>query len=162
VKAAGPPPFQATGLKIETVQMHREDQARLPGILLYPDSTSTNEARIVEVSPASTGRGAKAAPNAANGLPAESAAPRDVLPVYRPATPSGEGVRALGLAGAFEPGSERVNPYSLLAAPAVAADTATSQWPFCRLERHMEAIGDPLEVKPLPVALETGSTQPEK
>jgi hypothetical protein len=50
--------------------------------------------------------------------------PGDVLLVYLPATQAGEEPRALGLAGAFEPGSEWVNPYSLLVAPAVAADTA--------------------------------------
>jgi hypothetical protein len=124
VNGAGESPFPATGLKIETVQMHREDQPRLPGILLSADRASSNEGRIIEVGFASEGHGAKVEAQTKQGLPAGPAGPRDVLLVYLPAAQGGEEIRALGLAGAFEPGSEWVNPYSLLVAPAVAADTA--------------------------------------
>ncbi|MGE5256161.1 MAG: hypothetical protein ACM3KE_05785 [Hyphomicrobiales bacterium] len=117
-------PFPQTALKVETVQMHREDQSRLPGILLSPESYSPNEGRVIEVSFASENHGAKAAPQATNGLVAGPPTTRNVLLVYLPPTPAGEEPRALGLAGAFEPGSEWVNPYSLLVVPAVAADTA--------------------------------------
>ena len=124
VNGAGESPFPATGLKVETVQMHREDQSRLPGMLLSPGDASTNEGRIVEVSFTSAGHDAKAEAEAKNGLLAGPASPRDVLLVYLPAAQAGEQPRALGLAGAFEPGSEWVNPYSLLVVPAIAADTA--------------------------------------
>jgi hypothetical protein len=124
MNGAGEAPFPATGLKVETVQMHREDQSRLPGILPSPDGASSKEARVIEVSFASAGHGAKAGAEVKNGLPAGPSSLRDVLLVYMPALQAGEQAQVLGLAGAFEPGSEWVNPYSLLVAPAVAADTA--------------------------------------
>jgi hypothetical protein len=124
VNGAGESPFPETGLKIETVQMHREDQSRLAAILLSPEDISRNENRIVEVSFASAGHTGKVKAETKNGLMAGPTSPRDVLLVYLPATQAGEQPRAFGLAGAFEPGSEWVNPYSLLVAPAVAADTA--------------------------------------
>jgi hypothetical protein len=55
VNGAGQTPFPAAGLKIETVQIHREDQSRLPAILLSAESVSTKEDRIVEVSFAAEG-----------------------------------------------------------------------------------------------------------
>jgi hypothetical protein len=124
VNGAGESPIPTTGLKIETVEMHREDQSRLPAILLSDESGSTKEDRIIEVSFAAESQGAKVEPEAKNGMLAGPHGSRDVLLVYLPATQAGEPPRALGLAGAFEPGSEWVNPYSLLVAPAVAADTA--------------------------------------
>jgi hypothetical protein len=124
VNGAGESPFPATGLKIETVQMHRDDQSRLPAILLSPNEVSHNENRIVAVSFASAGHTAKAEAEAKNELLTGPTSPGDVLLVYLPATRAGEQPRALGLAGAFEPGSEWVNPYSLLVAPALATDTA--------------------------------------
>ena len=124
VNGAGENPIPTTGLKIETVQMHREDQSRLPAILLSPDDVSRNENRIVEISFASASQGANAEVEAKNGLRAGPSSLRDVLLVYLPATQAGEQPRALGIAGAFEPGSEWVNPYSLLVAPALAVDTA--------------------------------------
>jgi len=124
VNGAGKSPFPAAELKVEAVQMHREDQSRLPGILLSPDSASNNQARVIEVSFASAGHGAKAGAETQNGLLAGPTSSGDVLLVYLPTTPAGEQPRALGLSGAFEPGSEWVNPYSLLVVPAVAADTA--------------------------------------
>jgi hypothetical protein len=117
-------PFPVSALKIETVQIQREDQSRLPEILLSPESASPNEGRVIEVSFASEGHGAKAAQQATNELLAGPPTSRDVLMVYLPATQAGEESRALGLAGGFEPGSEWVNPYSLLVVPAIAADTA--------------------------------------
>lgn len=52
-KATGENPFPVTALKIETVQIHPEDQSRLPAILLSPDGGAANEGRIIEVSFAS-------------------------------------------------------------------------------------------------------------
>jgi len=117
-------PFPVTGLKIETVQIHREDQSRLPGILLPPDGGAANEGRIIEISFAPENHGTKAEPELKEAPIAGSSPTRDVLLVYLPAAMSGEQARAIGVAGAFEPGSEWVNPYTLLVAPAVVADTA--------------------------------------
>jgi hypothetical protein len=122
-KVAGESPFPATGLKIETVQIHREDQSRLPAILLSPDGGAAKKGRIIEVSFASENHG-KADPELQKESMAGPPDTRDVLLVYLPAAGSGEQPRVLGIAGAFEPGSEWVNPYTLLVAPAVAADTA--------------------------------------
>lgn len=121
---AGKSPFPATALKIETVHMHREDQSRLPGILLSSSSGPTDEARIIEVSFASDTQGGGTEPESKKWLVAGPSGAKDVLLVYLPAGSSEEHVRALGIAGAFEPGSEWVNPYSLLVVPAIAADTA--------------------------------------
>jgi len=122
--APGNNPFPETALKVETVQMHREDQSRLPGILLSPDGGAANKDRVIEVSFAPKGHGAKAGAEAKNELPAGPTSLRDVLLVYLQAVQAGEQARAIGVAGAFEPGSEWVNPYTLLMAPAVVADAA--------------------------------------
>jgi len=123
-KATGESPFQVTALKIETVQIHHEDQSRLPAMLLPPNSGAANEGRVIEVSFASENHGAKAVPELKKESMAGPPDTRDVLLVYLPAAGSGEQPRVLGIAGAFEPGSEWVNPYTLLVAPAVVADTA--------------------------------------
>lgn len=120
----GESPFPATGLKIETVQMHREDQSRLPGILLSPDGGAANEDRVIEVSFAPENHETKTDPKLKQESLTRPADTGDVLLVYLPAAGIGEQARAIGLAGAFEPGSEWVNPYSLLVVPAVATDTA--------------------------------------
>lgn len=121
---AGKSSFPATALKIETVQIHREDQSRLSEILLPSNGGAANEGRVIEVGFAPENHGTKADPElkkeSLNGPPDTG----DVLLVYLPAAGSGEQARAVGVAGAFEPGSEWVNPYTLLVAPAVAADTA--------------------------------------
>lgn len=123
-KATGESPFQVTAPKIETVQIHHEDQSRLPAMLLPPNSGAANEGRVIEVSFASENHGAKAGPEFKKESMAGPPDTRDVLLVYLPAVGSGEQPRVLGIAGAFEPGSEWVNPYTLLVAPAVVADTA--------------------------------------
>jgi hypothetical protein len=123
-KLAGESPFPVTGLKIETVRIHREDQARLKEILLSPDSGTANEGRVIEVSFAPENHGAKADPELKKEPLAGLPDTRDVLLAYLPTTFSGEQPRVLGIAGAFEPGNEWVNPYTLLVAPAVIADTA--------------------------------------
>ena len=51
-------------------------------------------------------------------------APEDVLLVYVPPAAGGDSAQVVGVAGAFEPGSEWLNPYSLLVVPALATDTA--------------------------------------
>ena len=107
-------PSPVSALGIETVQIHREDQSRLPEMLLSPDGGAAKEGRIVEVSFAPGDHEAK------------SSGARDVLLVYLPPVGSGEQAHAIGVAGAFEPGSEWVNPYTLLVVPAVAADTTVS------------------------------------
>jgi len=107
-------PSPVFALRIETVQIHREEQSRLPGMLLSPDGDTAKEGRIVEVSFAPDDREAK------------SSGAKDVLLVYLPPAGSGEQAQAIGVAGAFEPGSEWVNPYTLLVVPAVVADTTVS------------------------------------
>jgi hypothetical protein len=99
-------------LKVETVQIHRDDKSRLPGMLASRDSNAAEEERILEVSFAPDDR------------EATSSVAKDVMLVYLPASSSAEHSRAFGIAGAFEPGSEWVNPYDLLLLPAVAADAA--------------------------------------
>jgi hypothetical protein len=123
-KAAGENPLQAGSLKIETIQIHREDQSRLPEILLSLEDGAANEDRVVEVSFASENHGVKGSPELKKESLAGPPETRDVLLVYLPAAGNGEQPRVLGIAGAFEPGSEWVNPYTLLVLPAVAADTA--------------------------------------
>ena len=123
-KAPGESPFPVTGLKIETVQIHREDQSRLPAILLSPDGGAANEGRIIEVSFVSENHGTKADPELKKESMAGHSSTRDVLLVYLPAAMSWDQAREIGVAGAFEPGSEWVNPYTLLVAPAVVVDTA--------------------------------------
>jgi hypothetical protein len=109
-KAAGESPFSVSQLKIDTVQIRREDQSHLPGMFLPPDEGETSESRLIEVS----------------FLETESSGARDVLLVYLPPAKDAGQTKAIGVAGAFEPGSEWVNPYTVLVAPAVAADTAVS------------------------------------
>jgi len=121
---AGKSPFPATALKIETVQIHREDQSRLPAILMSPGSDPVNEDRVIEVSFSSETQGAAADPESKKWFVAGPSGAKDVLLVYLPPDRSTERSRVLGVAGAFEPGSEWVNPYSLLVVPAIAADTA--------------------------------------
>jgi hypothetical protein len=123
-KATGESPFPDSGLKIETVQIHCEDQSRLQEILLSPDGGAVNEGRVIEVSFASGSHGPKAGPELKKESMVGPPGTRDVLLVYLPAAGSEEQPRVLGIAGAFEPGSEWVNPYTLLVAPAVVADTA--------------------------------------
>lgn len=111
-------------LKIETVQMHREDQPRLPGILLASNSGAADEGRIIEISFASNTHGGSAEPKSKKWFVDGPSGAKEVLLVYLPAGSREEQAQALGIAGAFEPGSEWVNPYSLLVVPAIAADTA--------------------------------------
>jgi hypothetical protein len=123
-KAAGESPFPVSALKVETVQIQRKDQSRLPEILLSSDNGAADADRIIEVSFASQGHGTKAEAGLKKGSMAGSSTIRDVLLVYLPVSRNGEQVQPIGVAGAFEPGSEWVNPYTLLVAPAVVADTA--------------------------------------
>jgi hypothetical protein len=123
-KATGESPFPVSALKIETAQILRKDQSRLPEILLSSHSGAAGADRIIEVSFASEEHGTQAEPELKKGLLTMSSTIKDVLLVYQPAARSGENVRPIGVAGAFEPGSEWVNPYTLLVAPAVVADTA--------------------------------------
>jgi len=123
-KSTGESPFPVTGLKIETVQIQREDQSRLPAVLFPPDGGAVNESRVIEISFAPESHGTTADPELKKESMAGPSNTRDVLLVYVPATMHGEQARAIGIAGAFEPGSEWVNPYTLLVAPAVVADTA--------------------------------------
>lgn len=108
VSAAGESPFPVSELKIETVQIRREDQARLPGMLQPTDGATTSGSSLFEVRFFEHG----------------SSEAGDVVLVYLPTSKGPEQSQPIGVAGAFEPGSEWVNPYTLLVAPAVAADTA--------------------------------------
>ena len=121
---AGKSPFPEVALKVETVQMHREDQARLPGILIPPDGGAVHEDRVIEVSFAPENHQTKAGPQLKQESLTRPPGTGDVLLVYLPAAGTGEQARAIGVTGSFEPGSEWVNPYTLLVAPAVVADTA--------------------------------------
>jgi hypothetical protein len=82
------------------------------------------QGRVIEVSFAPENHGTKADPGLQKEFMAGPPDTRIVLLAYLPAAGSGEQPGVLGIAGAFEPGSERVNPYTLLVAPAVAVDTA--------------------------------------
>jgi hypothetical protein len=106
-KAVIASPLPASELKVDTLKIHREDQWRLPGMLLAPDKEANGGSRLFEVSFLETG----------------SSGAGDVLLVYLQPAGETEQAQAIGVAGAFEPGSEWVNPYTLLVAPAVAADT---------------------------------------
>ncbi len=110
VDATNESPSPVSALKIENIQAHRDDQSRLPGILLSPDGRADNEWRIFEVS------------FAPEGSEARTSGAKDALLLYLPPATIEEQVQAIGIAGAFEPGSEWVNPYSLLVVPAVAGD----------------------------------------
>jgi hypothetical protein len=109
---AGESPFPDSALKIETLQIRREDQPRLPEILHSLNSGTVDQGQLIEVRFEPEER------------PSESLGAEDVLMVYLPPDKSSEYVQPIGIAGAFEPGSEWVNPYTLLVVPAVAADTA--------------------------------------
>jgi len=104
----GESPFPVSDLRVDTLRILREDQARLPEMLLSTDGGATGGSRLVEVS----------------FLEADSSGARDVLLVFLPPAEGPEKVQAIGVAGAFEPGSEWVNPYDLLMLPAVASDAA--------------------------------------
>jgi hypothetical protein len=123
-KSAGDSLSPISELKIEALQIRREDQSRLPGILSSSASSASNEGRIIEISFASDDHETKTEPSLMNGPVPGSSDTRDVLLLYLPPAGSGEPVKASGVAGAFEPGSEWVNPYTLMMVPAVAADTA--------------------------------------
>jgi hypothetical protein len=107
-KAVVESPFPTSELKAEALQIRREDQSRLPEMLLPPDGEANSGSRLIEV----------------RFLESGSSETRDVLLVYLPPAKEAEQAQAIGVAGAFEPGSEWVNPYSLLVVPALAADTA--------------------------------------
>ena len=109
VRATGESPFPVVELKVETLCIDREDQPRLPQILRADDRMPADNGRVVNLRFRSKGGGTD---------------PEDVLLVYVPPD-AGEGPsRMIGVAGAFEPGSEWLNPYTLLVVPALATDTA--------------------------------------
>lgn len=107
--AAGPLP--ASALKIDTVRIRREGQPQLPEIHFSSADGKADAGRLIEVSFASEGH------------QVEPLGAKDVLLVYLPPAKDGELIQPIGVAGAFETSSEWVNPYTLLVAPAVAADT---------------------------------------
>jgi hypothetical protein len=122
INVAGESDSPATALKIETVHMQREEQWRLPAILMSAHSGSLNEARVIEVSFSPETSDPDAQPASKKwGADVPSGA-KDFLLVYLAAAEGGEKTEAIGVSGAFEPGSEWVNPYSLLVVPAVAGD----------------------------------------
>ena len=123
-RQAGENPLPVSGQKIETYQLQSIDQSQLPEILGSSASAAADEARIIEVVFVSKPPGTNASPELKKGSNAGSFEVKDILLVYLPAARSGEQVRTIGVAGAFEPGSEWMNPYTLLVAPAVAADVA--------------------------------------
>jgi len=109
VRATGESPFPVAELKVETLRIDREDQPRLPQILHASETAPSDKGRVVDVCFHSKGH---------------ETAPDDVLLVYVPPAAGGDPVQVVGVAGAFEPGSEWLNPYSLLVVPALATDTA--------------------------------------
>jgi hypothetical protein len=121
-KPTGESPSPVSGLKIETCQIQREEQSQLPAILVSSDRGAAEEDRIIEVSFASEKPGTKAENDLKKRSVAGPSGTKDVLMVYLPAARIEQQVRAIGVVGAFEPGSEWVNPYTLLVAPAVATD----------------------------------------
>jgi hypothetical protein len=112
--AAGESPTTVSTLKIETIQIRREDQPQPPEMLFSPERGKADEGRLIEVS------------FAPEGYQAESSGAKDVLLLYLPPAKDAELMQPIGLAGAFESVREWVNPYTLLVPPAVAADTAVS------------------------------------
>lgn len=122
-KTTGESLHPISALEVEAIQIRREDPSRLPGILLSSQSGAAKEGRVVKVSFAPDDHGIKAQAELKAGSAAGSSDTSNGLLIYLPAAGSGEQVQAIGVAGAFEPGSEWINPYSLLVAPAVAADT---------------------------------------
>jgi hypothetical protein len=109
VRATGESPFPVAELKVETLRIDREDQPRLPQILSADDRMPADKGRVVDLRFRSKGGGTD---------------PGDVLLVYVPPDAGGDAARGVGVAGAFEPGSEWLNPYTLLLVPALATDTA--------------------------------------
>jgi hypothetical protein len=109
VKATGESPFPVSELKVETLRIDRADQPKLSQLLRADQAAPDTTGRVVDVRFTPKGQGA---------------APEDVLLVYLPAVPGGEPAPMVGVAGAFEPGSEWLNPYTLLVVPAIATDTA--------------------------------------
>jgi hypothetical protein len=109
VRATGESPFPVAELKIETLHIDRENQPRLPQILRASEVTPADKGRVVDARFTSKGQGAESA---------------DVLLVYVPPAAGGGSIQMVGVAGAFEPGSEWLNPYTLLVVPALATDTA--------------------------------------
>jgi hypothetical protein len=103
-------PSSVSAPKIDAIQIRREDQSRLTQMRLSREGGATNESQLIEFSDHET----------------ESSGASNVLLAYLPPTNGAEQAQAIGVAGAFEPGSEWVNPYTLLIAPAIAADTAVS------------------------------------
>jgi hypothetical protein len=109
VRATGESPFPVAELKVETLRIDREDQPRLPQILRASEAAPADKGRVVDLRFRSKGGGTD---------------PGDVLLVYVPPDAGGDPARMVGVAGAFEPGSEWLNPYTLLLVPALATDTA--------------------------------------
>jgi hypothetical protein len=108
-RATGESPFPVAELKVETLRIDREDQPRLPQILSANEGPPADNGRVVDVRFTSKGQGTESA---------------DVLLVYVPPAAGGDPAQMVGVAGAFEPGSEWLNPYTLLVVPALATDTA--------------------------------------
>jgi hypothetical protein len=109
VRATGESPFPVAELKVETLRIDRADQPRLPQILSAKEGPPADKGRVVDVRFTSKGQGTESA---------------DVLLVYVPPAAGGYPAQMVGVAGAFEPGSEWLNPYTLLVVPALATDTA--------------------------------------
>lgn len=113
-------------LKIEAVQIRREDQSRLREVLLSPDGDKADGGRLLAVG---------LAPDVPRAEPPDAG---NVLLVYRPPGANADLAQPLGVAGAFETSREWINPYTLLIVPAVAADTFVL-WVVCA------AGGDPFK-----------------
>ena len=109
VRATGESPFPVVELKVETLRIDREEQPRLPQILRAGEPPPADKGRVVDVRFHSKNQGV---------------APEEVLLVYVPPVAGEDPVQMVGVAGAFEPGSEWLNPYTLLVVPALATDTA--------------------------------------
>ncbi len=125
-RPTGDGPSQISELKVESVQIRREDQPHLSEILLSQDTVSAGESRLIAIS------------FDLEDHPSESSATGEALLVYLPPDSNAELAGPVGIAGAFEPVGEWVNPYTLLVAPAVAADTFVL-WVVCA------AGGDPFK-----------------
>lgn len=109
VRATGESPFPVAELKVETLRIEREEQPRLSQMIRSNEAAPDGKGRVVDVRFTSREQGA---------------APDEVLLVYVSPAAAGEPAEMVGVAGAFEPGSEWLNPYTLLVVPALATDTA--------------------------------------